>query len=45
MDNFPDEYTLSAWGETVCKLINTLELESNIAIDWFTKNEVIINSR
>ena len=24
-------------GETVSKLINTLELESNIAIDWFTK--------
>ena len=30
-------------GETVSKLIDTLESESNIAIDWFTKNEMIIN--
>ena len=35
--------TLSAWEETVSKLIETLESESNIAIDWFTKNEMIIN--
>ena len=34
---------LSAWGETVSKLIDALESESNIAIDWFTKNEMIIN--
>ena len=44
MHNFADDNTLSAWGETVSKLIDTLESESNIAIDWFTKNEVIINS-
>ena len=36
MHNFAD-------GETVSKLIDTLESESNIAIDWFTKNEMIIN--
>ena len=36
-------YLLSAWGETVSKLIETLESESNIAIDWLTKNEMIIN--
>ena len=29
--------------ETVSKLIDTLESENNIAIDWFTKNEMIIN--
>ena len=30
----PYDSTLSAQGETVSKLISTLELESNIAIDW-----------
>ena len=35
--------TLSAWGETLSKLIGTLESESNIAINWFTKIEMIIN--
>ena len=43
MHNFADDNTLSAWGETVSKLIDTLESESYIAIDWFTKNEMIIN--
>ena len=34
-----------AWVETFSKLIDTLELENNTAIDWFTKNknEMIIN--
>ena len=43
MHNFAGDNTLSAWGETVSKLIDMLESESNIAIDWFTKNEMIIN--
>ena len=43
MHNFADDNTLSAWGERVSKLIDTLESESNIAIDWFTKNKMIIN--
>ena len=43
MHNFSDDNTLSAWGETVSKLIDTLEFESNIAFDWFTKNEIIVN--
>ena len=43
MHNFAHGNTLSAWEETVSKLIDTLESESNIAIDWFTKNEMIIN--
>ena len=43
MHNFADDNTLSAWGEKVSKLIDTLESESNIAIDWFTKNEMIID--
>ena len=43
MLNFADDNTLSAWGVTVSKLIDTLESESNIAIDWFRKNKMIIN--
>ena len=43
MHNFADDNTLSAWEETVSKLIETLKSESNTAIDWFTKNEMIIN--
>ena len=43
MHNFADDNTLSAWDETVSKLIDTLASESNIAIDWFTKNEMIVN--
>ena len=41
--NFAGDNTLSACGETLFKLIDTLQFESNIAIDWFTKNEIIIN--
>ena len=37
MHNLGDDNTLFA------KLIDTLESVSNIAIDWFTKNEMIIN--
>ena len=43
MHNFADDNTLSASGETVSKLIDTLESESNIVINWFRKNEMIIN--
>ena len=43
MHNFADDNTLSIWGELVSKLIDTLESESEIAINWFTKNEMIIN--
>ena len=40
---FADDKTLPASRQTSSKLIDTLESESNIAIDWFTKNEMIIN--
>ena len=40
--NFPGDSTLSASGETVSILNDALELQSNIAMDWFTKNEMII---
>ena len=44
MHNFADDNTLSAWGETVFKSIDTLEWESNTAINWFTKKEIVPNS-
>ena len=34
MHKFVDDNTLPAYGETVFKLIDTSELESNIAIDF-----------
>ena len=43
MRNFADNNTRSAWGETVSKLIDTWESESDSAIDWITKNEMVIN--
>ena len=48
MHNFADDNTLSAWIETVFKLINTLELKRKIAIDQLqeTKRLLIqINTR
>ena len=42
--NFADDNNLSVWGETVSKLIDKLESESNIAIDWLTKHEIVINT-
>ena len=43
MHNFADDNTLSTWRETISKFVGTLGSKSNIAIDWFTKNEMIIN--
>ena len=43
MNNFSDDNTLSAWGETILKLIRTSESESSIVIDWSLKTEMIIN--
>ena len=43
MHNFADDNTVSAWGETVSNLIDMLESKSNIALNLFTKNEMIVN--
>ena len=43
MHNIADNNTMSTRRETVSKLTDTLGSESSIAIDWFTKNEMIIN--
>ena len=41
--NFADDNTLSTWANTVSDLINKLELDSNIAIEWFKMNKMIVN--
>ena len=43
MHNFVDDNTLPVWVETLSKIIDALESESNTAIDWFTKNKIIVN--
>ena len=41
--NFADDNTLSAWANTISDLINKLESDSNIAIEWFKMNKMIVN--
>ena len=36
--NFADDNILSAWVNTISDLINKLESDSNIAIEWFKIN-------
>ena len=42
--NFADDNTLSAWANTISDLINKLESDSNIAIEWFKMNKMIVNT-
>ena len=41
--NFEDGNTLSAFAETVSKLINVFQSESEVITDWFIKNQMIVN--
>ena len=41
--NFADDNTICATKNTLEELINTLEKESQAAIDWFKSNEMIVN--
>ena len=41
--NFADDNTLSCFGKTVKDLINLLKEESEVAINWFSSNEMIVN--
>ena len=43
MNNFADDNALSAWWEMISTLIDPLESESIIVINWYVKNEMIIN--
>ena len=42
--NFADDNTLSCFGKTAKDLINLLREESQVAINWFSSNEMIVNS-
>ena len=41
--NFADDNTLSCFVKTVKDLINVLKEESDVAINWFSRNEMIVN--
>ena len=42
LHNFADDNTVSAVSETIPELINSLTLKSNLAIDWFLTNSMIV---
>ena len=41
--DFADDNTLSAFAETVSKLINILQSDSEVITDWLKKNQMIVN--
>ena len=43
MHNFPDNNSLSAAAKTVTELKNTLQSESEVIINWFKNNKMIVN--
>ena len=43
LNNFADENTLSAFAETILELIDVLQSGSEIVIDWFKNNKMIVN--
>ena len=43
LGNYADDNTITAWENSIKELINTLQNESNIAIDWFRENQMIVN--
>ena len=40
---FADDNTLSAFATTVLRLIKILESKSEVVIDWFKKNMMVVN--
>ena len=41
--NFADDNTLSAFATIVSELIKILESESEVVIDWFKINKMVVN--
>ena len=41
--NFADDNKLTNFAQNIQTLISVLESESNIAIDWFERNKIIVN--
>ena len=43
LNNYSDDNSISAYQNTIDELIKVLEDESNIAIDWFKSNQMLVN--
>ena len=43
LHNFADDNTLSAFAETILELIDILQSGSEIVIDWFKNNKMIVD--
>ena len=43
LHNYADDNTLAAFSNTVPNLVRILEQESNVAIDWLERNQMIAN--
>ena len=43
LHNYADDNTLAAFSNTVSNLVRILEQESNVAIDWLERNQMIAN--
>ena len=43
LQNFANDNTLSAFNETILELIDVLQSGSEIVIDWFKNNKMIVN--
>ena len=41
--NFADDNTLSSFAKTVKDLMNILKEKSEVAINWFSSNKMIVN--
>ena len=44
LNNFADDNTISSAEFSVEKLLKTLERESQVAVDWFKENNMIVNA-
>ena len=43
--NVADHNTISAVSETILELVHSLTSKSNLAIDWFNSNSMIVNPK
>ena len=45
LHNFADDNTISAFAETTLELIDILQSGSEIVINWFKNNDMIVNPK
>ena len=43
LHNFADDNAISAAGQSITELIDSMTLKSNLAVDWFQSNSMIVN--